>query len=205
MKHPLSMPEIRQIEGYNKTIVDEIITWDGTNNTVYVDVPLTRMLVPTVIAVKSTPAVSLSLEHYFADEEAQSSVIIGEEDGGQVTITAADEGDLGYTVQVVLPEPAESGEATDLAVDFDEETGVLTITLALDETGEPDAAKNTAAAICAEAFENGLVIETSGNHSQVVKCLCPLIISEEQIDKAMTILDAAFAKVMSADVQNKAS
>ena len=63
----------------------------------------------------------------------------------------------------------------------------------------------TAAAICAEAFENGLVIETSGNNSQVVKCLCPLIISEEQIDKAMTILDAAFAKVMSADVQNKAS
>ncbi|WP_193074734.1 diaminobutyrate--2-oxoglutarate transaminase [Pseudomonas sp. FME51] len=63
----------------------------------------------------------------------------------------------------------------------------------------------TAAAICAEAFENGLVIETSGNHSQVVKCLCPLIISEEQIDKAMTILDAAFAKVMSADVKNQAS
>ena len=64
---------------------------------------------------------------------------------------------------------------------------------------------DTAAAICAEAFENGLVIETSGNHSQVVKCLCPLIISEAQIDKAMTILDAAFAKVMTADVQNKAS
>ena len=63
----------------------------------------------------------------------------------------------------------------------------------------------TAAAICAEAFENGLVIETSGNHSQVVKCLCPLIISEEQIDKAMTILDAAFAKVMSADAKNQAS
>ena len=64
---------------------------------------------------------------------------------------------------------------------------------------------DTAAAICAEAFENGLVIETSGNHSQVVKCLCPLIISEEQIDKAMTILDAAFAKVMSADAKNQAS
>ena len=64
---------------------------------------------------------------------------------------------------------------------------------------------DTAAAICAEAFENGLVIETSGNHSQVVKCLCPLIISEEQIDKAMTILDAAFAKVMAAGAQHKAS
>jgi hypothetical protein len=149
MKHPLSMPEIRQIEGYNKTIVDEIITWDGSNNTVYVDVPLTRMLVPTVIAVKSTPAVSLSLEHYFADEEAQSAVTIGEEEGGQVTITAADEGDLGYTVQVVLPEPADPVEATDLAVAFDEETGVLTITLAIDATGEPDADKNTAAAIAA--------------------------------------------------------
>ena len=147
MKHPLSMPEIRQIEGYNKTIVDEIITWDGTNNTVYIEVPLTRMLVPTVIAVKSTPAVSLSLEHYFADEEAQSAVTIGEEGAGQVTITAADEGDWGYTVQVVLPEPADPVEATDLAVDFDKETGVLTITLAIDAIGEPDDTKNTAAAI----------------------------------------------------------
>lgn len=63
----------------------------------------------------------------------------------------------------------------------------------------------TAAAICAEAFENGLVIETSGNHSQVVKCLCPLIISEEQINRAMDILDAAFAKAMAADAQHKAS
>lgn len=158
MKHPLSMPEIRQIEGYNKTIVDEVITWDGTNNTVYIDVPLTRMLVPTVIAVKSTPAVSLSLEHYFADEEAQSAVTIGEEGAGQVTITAADEGDLGYTVQVVLPEPADPVEATDPAVDFDEETGVLTITLAIDATGEPDDAKNTAAAI-ASAFASGALAD----------------------------------------------
>ena len=62
-----------------------------------------------------------------------------------------------------------------------------------------------AGAICQEAFANGLVIETSGNHSQVVKCLCPLIISEEQIDKAMTILDAAFAKVMAQDVNSAAS
>lgn len=64
---------------------------------------------------------------------------------------------------------------------------------------------DTAAAICAEAFEHGLVIETSGNHSQVVKCLCPLIISEEQINKAMDILDAAFAKVMAVGAQHKAS
>jgi diaminobutyrate-2-oxoglutarate transaminase len=64
---------------------------------------------------------------------------------------------------------------------------------------------DTAAAICREAFERGLVIETSGNHSQVVKCLCPLIISEEQIDKAMSILDTAFGKVMGDQVANQAS
>jgi diaminobutyrate-2-oxoglutarate transaminase len=39
----------------------------------------------------------------------------------------------------------------------------------------------------------------------VVKCLCPLIISEAQIDKAMTILDAAFAAVMTEQTVNQAS
>ncbi|HDZ55840.1 MAG TPA: diaminobutyrate--2-oxoglutarate transaminase [Pseudomonas xinjiangensis] len=63
----------------------------------------------------------------------------------------------------------------------------------------------TAAAVCREAFERGLVIETSGNHSQVVKCLCPLVITEEQIDKAMNILDIAFAKVFGGQLANQAS
>lgn len=63
----------------------------------------------------------------------------------------------------------------------------------------------TAAAICRESFAHGLVIETSGNHSQVVKCLCALIISEEQITQAMDILDAAFATVLSAKTATKAS
>lgn len=53
----------------------------------------------------------------------------------------------------------------------------------------------SAARICQLAFAKGLVIETSGNHDQVVKCLCPLVISEEQIDSAMDILDQAFAEV----------
>jgi diaminobutyrate-2-oxoglutarate transaminase len=64
---------------------------------------------------------------------------------------------------------------------------------------------DSAAAICRHAFEHGLVIETSGAHSEVVKCLCPLIISEAQIDKAMTILDAAFAAVMTEQTVNQAS
>lgn len=61
-----------------------------------------------------------------------------------------------------------------------------------------------AAAVCRHAFENGLVIETSGAHSEVVKCLCPLVISEEQIDKAMSILDKAFAAVMSSQTREQA-
>lgn len=145
MSRPLDMPEIRRIEGFNKTVVDETITWDGENDTQYIIVPLTRMLVPSFIAVKSTPAITLSLEHYFADEDAQSTVTIGDEEGGQVTITAADEGDLGYIVKVVLPEDPEG--ATDLDADLDDETGVLTITLAVDAEGDPDDTKNTASAI----------------------------------------------------------
>ena len=52
---------------------------------------------------------------------------------------------------------------------------------------------DTAAAICKEAFANGLVIETSGNHSQVVKCLCPLTITEEQLLEGFEILDRGLA------------
>jgi diaminobutyrate-2-oxoglutarate transaminase len=59
--------------------------------------------------------------------------------------------------------------------------------------------------VCEFSFENGLVIETSGAYSQVVKCLCPLIISEEQIDQAMDILDRAFADTFADKQVKKAS
>ncbi|MCM2331518.1 MAG: aminotransferase class III-fold pyridoxal phosphate-dependent enzyme, partial [Pseudomonas sagittaria] len=62
-----------------------------------------------------------------------------------------------------------------------------------------------AAAICRHAFAHGLVIETSGAHGEVVKCLCPLTIEEVQIDQAMDILDAAFAAVLSAQTASQAS
>ena len=62
-----------------------------------------------------------------------------------------------------------------------------------------------AAQICQHAFDNGLVIETSGNHSQVVKCLCPLTITHEQIEQAMDILDDAFAAVLPSQAEVKAS
>lgn len=54
-----------------------------------------------------------------------------------------------------------------------------------------------AEAICRQAFARGLVIETSGNQGQVVKCFCPLTISEEDLCKGLDILKESFAAVVS--------
>lgn len=53
-----------------------------------------------------------------------------------------------------------------------------------------------ASAVTGSAFEQGLVIETSGAHDQVVKCLVPLVITDEQIDFGMKVLDKAFGAAM---------
>ncbi|SDW54550.1 diaminobutyrate--2-oxoglutarate transaminase [Roseicitreum antarcticum] len=48
-----------------------------------------------------------------------------------------------------------------------------------------------ASAICADCFEKGLIIETSGAHDEVVKVLAPLTIPQEQFAKGLDILEAA--------------
>lgn len=48
--------------------------------------------------------------------------------------------------------------------------------------------------VTARCFENGLVIETSGAFSQVVKCLCPLTITAQELNQGLDILADAFAK-----------
>ncbi|TLM74414.1 diaminobutyrate--2-oxoglutarate transaminase [Microbulbifer harenosus] len=50
--------------------------------------------------------------------------------------------------------------------------------------------------ITSEAFRNGLVIETSGADDHVVKTLCPLTISDDNLKKALDIVEAAVAKVL---------
>ncbi|QJQ96644.1 MULTISPECIES: diaminobutyrate--2-oxoglutarate transaminase [Halomonadaceae] len=45
--------------------------------------------------------------------------------------------------------------------------------------------------ITAEAFKRGLIIETSGHAGQVVKCLCPLTISDDDLLEGLDILDAS--------------
>lgn len=41
------------------------------------------------------------------------------------------------------------------------------------------------------AFENGLIIETSGQDGEVVKCLCPLTIPDDDLNRALDILEAS--------------
>lgn len=50
--------------------------------------------------------------------------------------------------------------------------------------------------ICREAFTRGLIIETSGSEGQVVKCLCPLTITPEELDQGLTILEQSIAAVL---------
>lgn len=51
-------------------------------------------------------------------------------------------------------------------------------------------------AISQHAFERGMIIETAGNQGQVVKCFCPLIISEEDLLKGLNILGRSFAAAL---------
>ena len=60
-----------------------------------------------------------------------------------------------------------------------------------------------AGAICREAFERGLIIETAGNQSQVIKCFCPLTISEEDLLKGLKILRDSFETILNENVLTK--
>ncbi|MBN1762011.1 MAG: diaminobutyrate--2-oxoglutarate transaminase [Methanomicrobia archaeon] len=46
------------------------------------------------------------------------------------------------------------------------------------------------------AFERGLILETSGSNGQVVKCLIPLTITDEQLNKGLDILEESVGEVL---------
>ena len=50
--------------------------------------------------------------------------------------------------------------------------------------------------ITSKAFENGLVIETSGQDGEVVKCLCPLTIPDEDLQQGLDILEESVKQVI---------
>ncbi len=54
-----------------------------------------------------------------------------------------------------------------------------------------------AARISALAFEKGLIMETSGSEDQVLKCLIPLTISDDELKRGLAILDEAVIEALS--------
>ncbi|MCC5955033.1 MAG: diaminobutyrate--2-oxoglutarate transaminase [Natronohydrobacter sp.] len=48
-----------------------------------------------------------------------------------------------------------------------------------------------AASVCATCFDNGLIIETSGAHDEVIKVLAPLTIPQAQLARGLDIVEAA--------------
>ncbi|WP_294928093.1 diaminobutyrate--2-oxoglutarate transaminase [uncultured Paracoccus sp.] len=69
------------------------------------------------------------------------------------------------------------------------------------DTGDGDLAGQ----ICAECFDQGLIIETSGSHDEVVKVLCPLTIPAEQLDRGLNIMARAFETVLAGDAARTAA
>ncbi|MGB3508473.1 MAG: diaminobutyrate--2-oxoglutarate transaminase [Microcoleaceae cyanobacterium] len=53
-----------------------------------------------------------------------------------------------------------------------------------------------ASKITTQAFEKGLVIETCGSQGQVIKCLSPLTISEEELERGLDILAESVTEVI---------
>ena len=53
-----------------------------------------------------------------------------------------------------------------------------------------------ASKIAKKAFEKGLIIETCGRKGQVIKCLSPLIISEEELASGVSILENSINEIL---------
>ena len=44
-------------------------------------------------------------------------------------------------------------------------------------------------------FNNGLIMEKGGRNGSVMRCLCPLTITDDEIDRALTIFENAVKEV----------
>lgn len=53
-----------------------------------------------------------------------------------------------------------------------------------------------AAAVSRAAFQRGLIIETSGPHDEVIKCLCPLVIEDSDLHRGLELLDGSLREVL---------
>ncbi|NEO51115.1 MAG: diaminobutyrate--2-oxoglutarate transaminase, partial [Moorea sp. SIO4A3] len=64
---------------------------------------------------------------------------------------------------------------------------------------------NLANKIIRTAFANGLIMETAGAQGQVIRCLPPLTISEEVLEKGLDILENSVNQVIQETVSIGAS
>ena len=61
-----------------------------------------------------------------------------------------------------------------------------------------------AAAVTAGAFERGLIIERSGPEDEVIKCLMPLTITDDELDEGLDILEQALAAEFDHEIERLA-
>ncbi|MBQ8372798.1 MAG: hypothetical protein IJX35_00585, partial [Candidatus Methanomethylophilaceae archaeon] len=65
--------------------------------------------------------------------------------------------------------------------------------------GHPEPGGDIAIKVQRLCFENGLIMEKGGRNGCVMRCLCPLTITDEEIDRAMDIFEKV-VKEVDADV-----
>jgi 4-aminobutyrate aminotransferase/(S)-3-amino-2-methylpropionate transaminase len=74
---------------------------------------------------------------------------------------------------------------------------MLAIELVRDpETKEP--APDVASAVIGEAFRNGLLLIKSGTDANCIRVLTPLVITDAELDEALTVWEDALATVLTA-------
>ncbi len=60
-----------------------------------------------------------------------------------------------------------------------------------------------AAKVCAEAFNNGLIMETSGPYDEVAKIMPPLTIEDAVLKQGLAILEQALKQVIDNEGETK--
>ena len=60
------------------------------------------------------------------------------------------------------------------------------------DPSQPDA--NLCSRVVEGSFENGLIMLSAGTHKHIIRILSPLVITQQQLDKGMTILENEIKK-----------
>ena len=147
MTRPKSWGEANQ-----RKLIHRVLKWDGEATVQTVDIPLASKPVSIAVDNQSGKELTLTLAHLLRIDDTNASAKVGEGANSFYTVSVDEPGADGekYSIQHVLPVDTE-GE-TDLEIDLTD--NLITITLAVDASGNPDNNKNTAKLI-ADAINDG--------------------------------------------------